>query len=120
MGTIRVRVEDEAPLARERQEGVRGEVKEIERGRTGLSRIVPLDTDQLAASLRGLSGALGEIFEDIKQVGGFELNEIQMGLEISAEGGFNLIGSAKAGGKGSITLSFAPGADDPTSTGDDR
>jgi len=29
-------------------------------------------------------------------------------LEISAEGGFNLIGSAKAGGKGAITPTFAP------------
>jgi len=121
MGTVRVRVEDEAPLAPEPKEGVRGEVKEIGRARTGLSRIVPLDADQLAASLRDLTGELGKIFTDIKRVGGFELNEVQLGLEISAEGGFNLIGSAKAGGKGAITLTFAPepNADDPTSTDDD-
>jgi hypothetical protein len=104
MGTIRVRVEDEALLAPGPKEGVRGEVKEIGRGRTGLFRIVPLDTDQLAASLRDLTGELGKIFTDIKRVGGFELNEVQVSLEISAEGGFNLIGSAKAGGKGAAIL----------------
>ncbi len=113
-------MESEAPLAPEPKEGVRGEVKEIDWGRTGLSRIVPLNTDQLAASLRDLTGELGKIFADLQRVGRFELNQVQVGLEISAEGGFNLIGSAKAGGKGAITLTFAaPGANDPTSTGDE-
>jgi hypothetical protein len=113
MGTIRVRVESTAPLASEPKEGVRGEIKEIGRGRRGLSRIVPLDTDQLAASLRDLTGELSKIFADLHRVGGFELNQVQVGLEISAEGGFNLIGNAKAGGKGTIILTFAPGPDDP-------
>ena len=119
MGSIRVRVETEEPLAPAPEDGVRGEVKEIGRGRTGLSRIMPFGTDQLAASLKDLTGELGKIFADLQRVGGFELNEVQVGLEISAEGGFNLIGSAKAGGKGAITLTFAPRPDDPTSAGDD-
>jgi hypothetical protein len=116
MGTIRVRVENTAPLASEPKDGVRGEVKEIGRGRRGLSRIVPLDTDQLAASLKDLTGELGKIFADLQRFGGYELNEVQVGLEISAEGGFNLIGNAKAGGKGAITLTFAPGRNDAAAT----
>ena len=83
------------------------EVKEIW-GRGG-SGVVPFDTAELAASLRGLSAQLGELFAGIREVAGFELQEVEVGLEISAEGGFNLIGNAKAGGKGAITLSFAPG-----------
>ena len=71
--------------------------------------LIPLNTEELAASLRELTGELGKLFGDIRRVGGFELQQVQVGLEISAEGGFNLIGSAKAGGKGAITLTFAPG-----------
>jgi hypothetical protein len=110
MGTIRIRVESdvgEGP-AREIEPGVaRG--REIREGfGAGGSRVVPFDTAELAASLRGLTGQLGELFGGLRDVGGFELQQVQVGLEVSAEGGFNLIGSAKAGGKGAITLTFQP------------
>jgi hypothetical protein len=71
--------------------------------------VIPFDTAELVASLRGLSDQLGDLFGGLRAVAGYELQEVQVGLEISAEGGFNLIGSAKAGGKGAITLTFAPG-----------
>ncbi|AGA90748.1 hypothetical protein Thimo_1983 [Thioflavicoccus mobilis 8321] len=74
--------------------------------------VIPFDTADLATSLRDLTAQLGELFGDLRAVGGYELQEVQVGLEISAEGGFNLIGSAKAGGKGAITLTFAPGCTD--------
>jgi hypothetical protein len=109
MGTIRVRVQAEETEAARPAEGVRGEVKEIRRDRKGVSELIPMGTDELAASLKGLTGELGRLFGDIRRVGAFELHEVQVGLEISAEGGFNLIGSAKAGGTGAITLTFAPG-----------
>jgi hypothetical protein len=70
--------------------------------------VIPFDTAELAASMRGLTAQLGELFSDVRAVGGYELQEVQVGLEVSAEGGFNLIGTAKAGGKGAITLTFAP------------
>jgi hypothetical protein len=105
MGTIRVRVEGEQETAPTRV--ARGEIKEIFGG--GGSRVVPFDTAELAASLKGLYAQLGEVFAGMREVAGFELQQVEIGLEISAEGGFNLIGSAKAGGKGAITLSFAPG-----------
>jgi len=84
-----------------------GEIKEIFGG--GASRVIPFDTAELAESLRALSTQLGDLFGGLRAVAGYELQEVQVALEISAEGGFNLIGSAKAGGKGAITLTFAPG-----------
>jgi hypothetical protein len=111
MGTIRVRVEAEGVETTAPVPGMRGEGKEMfDRGGSGVTDLIPLNTEELAASLRELTGELGKLFGDIRRVGGFELQQVQVGLEISAEGGFNLIGSAKAGGKGAITLTFAPGA----------
>lgn len=45
-----------------------------------------------------------------EQRGGFNyyrLTEVQVQLEITAEGGVALIGSVKAGAKGAITLTFS-------------
>ncbi len=110
MGTIRVRVEAESMETTTPAPGVRGGAREVAgRGGRGVTDLIPLNTEELAASLRELTGELGKLFGDIRRVGGFELQQVQVGLEISAEGGFNLIGSAKAGGKGAITLTFAPG-----------
>ena len=107
MGTIRVRVDAGQVRAEEPATGVRGEVKE-RTGRRTMANVIPFDTSDLAASLQDLTGELSTLFADIRRVGQFELEQVQVGLEISAEGGFNLIGSAKAGGKGAITLTFAP------------
>lgn len=111
MGTIRVRVGDSnadgSNVSPQATDGEGVEVKEMFGG--GGVRVVPFDTAELAASLQGLSGQLGELFGGLREVAGFELQQVQIGLEVSAEGGFNLIGNAKAGGKGVITLSFAPG-----------
>ena len=67
-----------------------------------------LPTEKLASSLEDIKDSLDDIFSSIKQVGHFELNEVKLTLEITAEGGFALVGLAKAGAKGGITLSFAP------------
>jgi hypothetical protein len=111
MGSIRVRVESDTDTTGQSNSdvphGTDGEIKEIFGG--GASRVVPFDTAELAESLRGLSTQLGDLFGGLRAVAGYELQEVQVALEISAEGGFNLIGSAKAGGKGAITLTFAPG-----------
>lgn len=111
MATIRVRVEGDAKTIGNSNgdvpSGTGGEIKEMFGG--GASRVVPFDTAELAESLRGLSTQLGDLFGGLRAVAGYELQEVQVALEISAEGGFNLIGSAKAGGKGAITLTFAPG-----------
>ena len=71
------------------------------------SMITELDTDRLKASLAGLSAQIGEVLSDIRAVGDFKLKEVKVSVEISAEGGVALIGSAKAGAKGAIELTFA-------------
>ena len=102
MGMLNVRIGDDD------QTQMLGGNQEIFRGGGGSRGIVPVDTDKLAASLKELTGEIGRLFYDIKAVGDFRLTQVEIGLEISAEGGFNLIGSAKAGGKGAIKLSFEP------------
>lgn len=105
MGTIRVRIEDDyEPAGAAGAAGdalptqTTGEVKEIFGG--GTSRVVPFDTAELAESLHALSTQLGDLFGGPRAVAGYELQAVQASLEVSAEGGFNLIGSAKAAGGG--------------------
>lgn len=96
MSNIRVLVEDEAPKAKAGTlggpKGAKDTVKEFA-------------TDTLKDSLTGLSGQIGEILQDVKQVGDFKLKTVQVQVGISAEGGFVLIG--KAGVKGAVTLTFS-------------
>lgn len=71
-------------------------------GETGVS-LVPVDAlrANLAKTAQTLRKAFGEFSGDL---GGLRLNEVQVGLEISAAGGVHLIGTA--GVKGAITLIF--------------
>ncbi len=71
------------------------------------SKIKNIDADKLRKSLSELSGQVSNVLQDIKDVGNFKLKEVQISVEISAEGGVALIGSAKAGAKGAITLTFS-------------
>jgi hypothetical protein len=72
------------------------------------SGVMDVDTDKLASSMRELKTQLAQVFADIREVGQFELSSIELGLEINTEGGFNLIGSVRAGAKGAIKLKFEP------------
>ncbi len=73
---------------------------------SGEPRIKNLKIDTLRESLSHLSESAAGIFQDIKQVGEFRLKEIELQVEITAEGGFALVGMAKAGAKGAIKLTF--------------
>jgi hypothetical protein len=81
---------------------------------TPRSRTKEIDTGKLRQSISRLSEQISGIFADIKKVGDFQLKQIQLSVEITAEGGVALVGiaNAKAGAKGAITLTFA----EPTST----
>ena len=68
--------------------------------------------DQLQQSLKDLTGTLAAILADLKAVGDFELSEVQVGVELTAQGGVNLIGNLSAGAKGAMQLTFKPPADD--------
>lgn len=68
-------------------------------------RQIPVDV--LRENLRSTTDSLRVVFADMaKEVGGLRLKEAQIGLEVSAEGGVQLIGTAKVGAKAAITLIF--------------
>ena len=69
--------------------------------------VTEIDTDRLREALSGLTGQIAEVLQDIRAVGHFRLTQVQVAVEISAEGGVALIGSAKAGAKGAIHLTFS-------------
>jgi len=75
---------------------------------TSATQIKEIDTDKIRQSLSKLSEQLSTLLQDIKQVGQFKLKEVQLQVEVTAEGGVALIGVAKAGVSGAITLTFAP------------
>jgi len=51
---------------------------------------------------------LDSLFQDLKAVGSFKLDQVEVSLEISAEGGVALIGTAKAGASEAVKLAFSP------------
>ncbi|NQU21063.1 MAG: hypothetical protein HQ567_07245 [Candidatus Nealsonbacteria bacterium] len=65
-----------------------------------------LPIDKLKENLGRVSTAILSVLADIKQVGQFKLKEITLQVEVSADAGVNLIGTANLGGKGAITLKF--------------
>lgn len=66
-----------------------------------------ISTERLKANLNNVCQGLAETLQDIKAVGSFRLKEVTIQVEVTAEGGVELIGTAKLGGKGAITLTFS-------------
>ncbi len=79
-----------------------------------LTEVRSIPVDAIKGNLRHVAAAATEFLSDIRAVGEFELTEVQLQVEVSAEGGVHFIGTAKAGGKGAITLTFSR----PTTSGD--
>ncbi len=74
---------------------------------TAATQIKEIDTEKMRQSFSKLSEQLSILLQDIKQVGQFKLKEVQLQVEVTAEGGVALIGVAKVGVSGAITLTFA-------------
>lgn len=72
-------------------------------GAVGVARI-PVET--LRANFRDATRLLSEAMRDIHNVGTFELQEVEVAVEVSAEGGVEFIGTAKVAGTGSIKMKF--------------
>ena len=70
------------------------------------SRLKELDMEKIRTSLTQLSGQIGEMFQGLKSAGPFQLQQVQLQVAITAEGGIALIGLTKAGVSGAITLTF--------------
>lgn len=69
--------------------------------------IEKIDVSKLRQSITDLNRQISEFFGDIKDIGAFKLKEIEVSVEISAEGGIHLIGTMQAGARGAISLTFA-------------
>lgn len=87
-----------APAANEVSKGV------LRRGTDAV--LEKLDPALLNASLRSLAKDLESVLAGVETAGGFRLAEVEIGVEITAEGGLNLIGVATLGGKAGLTLRF--------------
>ena len=72
--------------------------------------LADVPVDQLHESLKDLTAKLATVLADLKAVGGYELSEVQVGVELTAEGGVRLIGNLTAGAKGALQLTFKPPA----------
>lgn len=66
-----------------------------------------LPTQQLKKNLSTVCQGIDSILSDVQKVGNFRLKEVTVQVEVTAEGGVELVGTAKLGGKGAITLTFA-------------
>jgi hypothetical protein len=74
--------------------------------RNANGRVAEIAVGKLQESIKSLCENMSEVLKDAQQVGNFELTEVKLQVEISAEGNLVLIG--KAGVKGAISLTFAP------------
>jgi hypothetical protein len=67
-----------------------------------------VDAEKIQKSLRELVEQLSGIMKENKiKMGSLHLSELEVNVEITAEGGVALVGVAKAGIKGAITLKFS-------------
>lgn len=65
-----------------------------------------IDTETIQHGLNQLSEQIADLVQQTKQVSGVHLKQVQVQVGITAEGGIALIGLAKAGVSGAITLTF--------------
>jgi len=61
----------------------------------------------LRANMTAFVHSLSSTFKDIDTVGDYKLKEIELQVEITASGGFALVGTAQLESKGAIALRFA-------------
>ena len=65
-----------------------------------------IPVDKLQSQFATLTESLSKVFENAKSVGAFRLKTIEIGVEISSEGGINLIGTASVGAKAAVKIVF--------------
>jgi hypothetical protein len=71
-------------------------------------RLVEIPVERLKASLSELVSKLRAATSDLAaKTDGLSLRELEVGIELTAEGGVSLIGTAKVGATASLKLTFA-------------
>lgn len=72
-----------------------------------LKKRVQIDAFTLKTQISGLVKVVGDVFNQAEQQTGMKLSEVEVSLEINAEGQVSLIGTGgKVSNKGGITLKF--------------
>lgn len=68
---------------------------------------VPLDAQALKIQMEGMLAVVNDLFEEATTDTGLQLNEVELSVEINAEGQLSLVGNGgKLGNSGGITLKF--------------
>ncbi len=68
---------------------------------------VPLDAKALKAQMQGMLSVVNELFDQTTTQTGLQLDEVELSVEINAEGQLSLVGNGgKLGNKGGIKLKF--------------
>ena len=74
-----------------------------------IRRRVPISVESLNNQMDGLMTAVNQMFIQAQKPlqAGLELDEVELAVEVNAEGEVSILGTGgKAGGKGAITLKF--------------
>jgi hypothetical protein len=82
-----------------------------ERLPAALRRGIAVKAEKLEQEMKGFVQLMGRVLQhanaSAKEVGGMELEEIELSVEVNGEGQVSLFGmGGKAGGKGAMTLKF--------------
>ncbi len=68
---------------------------------------VPLDAQALKTQMQGMLAVVNDLFDQATTDTGLQLNEVELSVEINAEGQLSLVGNGgKLGNSGGITLKF--------------
>lgn len=68
---------------------------------------VPLDAQALKTQMQGMLVVVNDLFDQATTDTGLQLNEVELSVEINAEGQLSLVGNGgKLGNTGGITLKF--------------
>ncbi|MEA5466660.1 Pepco domain-containing protein [Leptothoe sp. PORK10 BA2] len=68
---------------------------------------VPLDAQALKTQMQGMLSVVNDLFDEATTNTGLQLNEVELSVEINAEGQLSLVGNGgKLGNSGGITLKF--------------
>ncbi len=68
---------------------------------------VPLDAVALKVQMQGLLQVVGDVFDQANQQSGLQLDQVELAVEINAEGQVSLLGSGgKLADRGAIKLMF--------------
>ena len=72
---------------------------------------IPVSVEKLEQGVEDFLGTMGRVLKKAQakagEIGGMELDEIQLSVEVNGEGQLSLLGSGtKVGGSGALTLTF--------------